>query len=350
MAVTYACSFEAGLAAVYTSIGWTFGSLVTLSTSSALRHLDGSGVGGTYALAIDGGANPSCVTPGLPTTSRWVHAWVAPRTPASPKTFVWSFLKSSGATFFVRFNSSGYIELLRGTFLFSATVIATSATTYGTGVGHWIAVELLAASSGGAASVWVDGVELVTFSGDTAGAASDGWDQIGFAGTGWGTTGLTPDYGIEDLLLTDATTGRLDEQYCQVLRPVSVVSGNLTGTGSTGSARWENLDDAPADTADYNAAAAADDEDLYGLGNLAASPEVVTVAAVWSYASRSGSGVTASRHRLVSGASDTYQASHTLPSSGWLGVVDLVEEDPATSAAWTEAALAGLQVGIQFRA
>ena len=128
------------------------------------------------------------------------------------------------------------------------------------------------------------------------------------------------------------------------------MSGNLTGTGSTGSSRWENLDEAPADTADYNAAAAADDEDLYGLANLAASPEVVTVAAVWSYASRSGSGVTASRHRLVSGASDTYQASHTLPSSGWLGVVDLVEEDPATSAAWSEAALAGLQVGIQFRA
>lgn len=343
MAVLLATSWEAGVKAFYSKAGYTFVGPQNLITTSRTH-----GGGSSYALDVRN--NQDVATPAFSTTARWIHAYVTPVNSLSTETWVWTFVRNGGATFWVRVTSSGIVELLKGSFYFAATLLASSALPINPGVSHWFAIKLEAISVGGSAEVWVDGALVVSFTGNCQGAALPDWDQVYFASNGFGQSGLTPDYTIDDLIIVDDSTGRLPEQLCLgVRRPSSVVSGNLTGVPVTGSDRWQNISEVPVDEASYNEAVNSGDEDEYGLTPLSVAGSTILCAVVWTTAERTGS-LTQIEASVRSGSTIYYGAPETIAASGWSSHDLILETDPDTSAAWTPAAADSLtlRAGARF--
>jgi len=344
MAVLLATSWEAGVKDYYLQAGYTINGILALVTTSRTH-----GAGSSYALDVRN--NQDVAIPTISTTARWVHGYITPADSLSPQTYILTFVRNGTATFWVRVGAGGYIELLRGYFLFAATVVATSSSPINPNVSHWFAIKLEALSVGGSAEVWVDGALVVSFSGDTRGHPSDSdWDQVYFASNGFGQAGLAPDYTIDDLIITDDSTGRLEEQFCLgVRRPSSVFGGNLVGTPETNADRWKNIDEAPTDQADYNEASSNGDEDSYNLTNLTVSSSSILCAVVWTEASRSGS-LTQIEASVVSNGTSLYGTPETIAASGWSSHDLILETDPDTGTAWTPAAADSitLRAGARF--
>jgi hypothetical protein len=343
MAVLLATSWEAGIESYYSQAGYTIVGVPNIVTTSRTH-----GAGSTYALDVR--SNQDVATPVISTSARWVHAYITPADSGAPQTYVWTFVRSGGATFWVRIGAAGAVSLLRGTLYFAATVLATSGSAIDPAVPHWIAVKLDAQTVGGVAEVWVDGALVVSFSGDTQGAGSSGWDQVYFASNGFGQAGLTPDYTMDDLIIVDDTTGRLAEQLCLgVRRPSSVYAGNLTGVPVTGSGRWQNVDEAPADQSDYNEASASGEQDGYDLTSLTVAGGSILCVVVWTEAERSGS-LTQIEASVQSGGTLAYGPPETIAASGWSSHDLILETDPDTGLAWTPAAAdsATLRAGARF--
>jgi len=344
MAVLLATSWEAGIKDYYSQAGYTIIGALNLITTSRTH-------GGGSAYALDVKNNQDVGTPTISTTARWVHGYITPVNPLSTQTYVLTFVRGGTATFWVRVGSGGYVELLRGYFLFMATVVATSSSPINPNISHWFAIKLEALSSGGSAEVWVDGALVVSFSGDTRGHPSDsGWDQVYFASNNFGQSGLTPEYTIDDLIITDDSTGRLAEQFCLgVRRPSSVYGGTLVGTPETNADRWKNIDEAPTDQADYNEASSSGEEDGYNLTNLSVPASSILCAVVWTEASRSGS-LTQIEASVMSNGTLVYGAPETIAASGWSSHDLILETDPDTGTAWTPAAVDSitLRAGARF--
>jgi hypothetical protein len=249
----------------------------------------------------------------------------------------------------VSFEAGGLIKLFRAT-----TNIKTSAAgAWNASVGHWVAVYLKAQTAG-ECEVWVDGVRVIDFSGDTAENASDHWNQVGFGTFFAVTTGVTNSFvGVtDDLIISDDDTGAMTSPFvecvCIVKVPDGVVSGNLTGVPTTGANRYQNIDEQPVDQADYNEAAAANDEDLYDFAAGTGTPDTVVCVAVTANAGRDGT-ITGAQVHVVSGASDTYGSTVTLPAAPGFGTFGrYFKQNPDGPADWNGTSLGALQAGAKF--
>lgn len=349
MAVLGAWGWGAGDKSFYADAGWTINVNHVLVTDAAKRHLNPEGYGGEWALEVD--TNGITTTPTQSTSARWFHAYIVPRVPASPTTFVLHFMRSTGASFWVRVNSTGVIELLTGTLYFAATVIATSAGTINPNVGHWYAIYAHV-NNAGQARVLVDGTEVVAFTGDTQGAATAGWDQVALAHNGLGSGGIAPDYCISDIVITDdGPTSPLPELFTQVIPVDGTVSGNLTGVPTTGANRYQNIDEGgvngAVENSAYNEGTVANDEDLYSTADPSLDADEIAMVNVWGWCSRSG-GINQAELSVQTGGSVTYAAGVTLPASGWQAVPYYLETDPNTAAQWVTGTLASLRIGVKF--
>jgi hypothetical protein len=87
------------------------------------------------------------------------------------------------------------------------------------------------------------------------------------------------------------------------------------------------------------------DADFYGIASIAATPATVIGVTTRAYMQKSDAGTRTSAVQLKSGASTVASPTLTLTPSGWQWAwrMDLV--DPATSAAWTAAAVNAAQIG-----
>jgi hypothetical protein len=342
MAWTYATGWGAGLLAYYTEAGWNTSNTVLVTTAAKL-HKSPSGVGSAYALEMNNTAG-GAPSPFVSTTSRFLHFYFIAGAPNIPTPNEVYFYKDGVATAMLQITATGLVTLRRGTSgtLTSNTIIATSATNVNWGVGHWAAIELLAADAGGVFTLWIDGVQIVTFAGDTQGHSTADWNQFGFKQT----LLSADDWYISDIIVTDNTTGRLAEQFCQILLPTSVDSGNLTGFSVTGASRYQNIDEIPVSQTDYNYAVAINDEDLYGFGNLPATFTSIAGIVISAEAVRAGA-ITGIQISCKSVATTTYSSTENLPST-YAAPNRILLLDPNTAAAWTQSGLDAALFGVKF--
>jgi hypothetical protein len=434
-------------------------------------HKTLSGVGGSYALDV-AGASGAIRTPTLSTiVDGWANFYATPQSPGAPLVMDFVFLIGGTGTFGVRVRVDGFIELYRTATGITGSPVATSATAINRGVGHWFSIRLSALTSAGTATVKVDGVQIVTYGGNTRGHATlSDWNQITFAQA---VLTSTQDHTIDDLIIDD--TNEVTEKFCQVMSPDSLVYGNFTGvsvdggvqatgtittiagasivdtetftisdgfggvtgdpgvgakifefdsgggvsggnvavaftggdsadtirdsiiaaingvanfrvTASSGGAatvslvndfdgtfgnltitetvanagfivsgmsggvngnRDDNIDEVPTSDADYNTAAAINDEEVYGLSNPANAPSSVHTAVFNAEAARSGA-ITQGEIIVQSGTTQVYGTVKVLPASGfelWEAIHDV---DPNTAAAWTSSGLNGAKAGLRF--
>jgi hypothetical protein len=213
---------------------------------------------------------------------------------------------------------------------------------------HHVEVASQVADSGGRFIVWVDGVNVIDFTGDTRNGGSD--TTIGQVR--WGRTSVSGgESQISDIRIGDGLT-QVGVTTVGMLLPDG--AGNTTGLSQqpgTGS-NFDKVDEAtPNGNTDYVFSATEGNFDLYTLTNLLASPtgswEVKAVQTTLN-AQASDGGAKFIRPVLRSGGSNAVGASQVLPAS-YTSRMEVFENNPVTAAAWTEAEVNALEVGPEVR-
>lgn len=343
MAVLYSTGWEAGSAAWYTAstAAWFFNSFSGFTNTATWQHrTTGSGaIGGNWSILPAWGV--SCTVGTVPTTARWLHFWGKPNIPGSSRVQI-QFGRDGTAQVNVAFVNTGVIDIYRGSTYTGASGV------FNANIPHWFAIEVIA-SNAGLVNVWVDGVLKATFAGDTQEhlTLSD-WNHFGFSGN------LSPnpygvnagDWYIDDIIVTDNTTGRVAEHYIPPFLP-DADSAPLTLTPDTGLVHFSRVNEVPADDNTYNSTTVSGNEDLYGFANPPAAASYLALNFL-ARATRDGA-LTQGQISVKSGGITVYAGAVTLPASpAYLGHDFLLETDPNTGVAWVTAGVNAVQAGYKI--
>lgn len=255
------------------------------------------------------------------------------------------FHGDTGATDHITLNwdAAGRIQVRRGTG--SGAIIATSTHTPVIS-GSWVHIgwEVTIADAGGIVNVWLNGVQVITFTGDTKNA-----------GTSTNIDAISVPAGLnvfsDDLYWND-NLGGVQNTFLGDLS-VKEVRGNGNGAssqwvGSDGNSTDNYLltDEVPLNTTDYVASSTAADRDLYAVADLTITGSVLAVQ-VHAYAQKTDAGAR-SLKTLQRSSGGTVVASSALPLTTTYGVLSgtLRTTDP-DGAAWTVATVNSCQYGIE---
>jgi hypothetical protein len=256
---------------------------------------------------------------------------------------------------YLRRTSSSAIQLYRGdpaTGTFnspSGTLLATSAP--GTFDANWHYVEMSATlhDSTGAVTVKVDGTTILTFTGDTKnGGTSTNIDTLKFK-AGRYNFEPTATITIDDLYLCNST-GTVNNTFLGDVRVQSLLpsgAGASTELAVTGAANNHTAaGESPYNNATYNSSATVGQRDTYALSDLAAGTAGILGVQAVAHMQKSDSGAASAKLAIKSGATVYYDATQSL-GTAIAAYSQVRETDPATSAAWTLAAVNALEAGME---
>jgi hypothetical protein len=153
---------------------------------------------------------------------------------------------------------------------------------------------------------------------------------------------------IDDLLIY-SVGGAAPNDWVGDIRAVQLLPSADTAqrdfSRSAGSANYALVDEAVQNgDADYVFSGTPGHQDLYDLGDLAATPASIVAVQARMFARKTDSGARSGQIRVKSGATDVGGADTVLSTSySWLSRVDVT--DPNTGVPWTAAAVNALQVG-----
>ena len=250
---------------------------------------------------------------------------------------------------FMNNSSTRVLELRRGDH--TGTLLASSALMLSPGNWRYFEIRATINDTTGSCEVRVDGntTPIINFTGDTRnGGTLTTFDMISLRAYKSGTTGAATGV-FDDLYILDDTgttnTTFLGDVRAITLRPDG--AGADTQLAPTGSAtNWQNVDETAYSTVDYNASATVGQRDTYTLSNLPLG--MGTVHAVQSnlIAAKSDATTANARIPLRSGGA-LYYGMTTALSTSYLTFSDVYQLNPNTSSSWTQAAVDGLEVGME---
>lgn len=248
----------------------------------------------------------------------------------------------AGATGHVglRMMANGAITLWRG-----STQVATSAAgVVFANTWHYLELSATINSTTGTITARVDGVQVVTFTGNTkAGGTNNSIDRLELSnlnGVGY----------FDDVYIADDTGAApwndfLGDVRVQTIKPSA--AGSSTQLAPAGSANnWDNVNELPYSSADYNSSATAGQRDLYAMEDLAALTTTVYGVQVTSTAHKTDSAVRSVKNLVKSGATVTASATKTLAISPTL-LSSIYQANPTTSAQWTPAEVNAMETGVE---
>jgi hypothetical protein len=236
----------------------------------------------------------------------------------------------------VRKQTTNYLAAYKGD---ASSVLATGSTAVNSGTTYTIEVYYLPNSSSGVFTVKINGVQTLTFSGNSGTTANI--DSILFT-----PTGASHIYYLDDVVVDDAEWP--GTTYIQKIVPTG--AGTTTAwTPSTGN-NWAAVDEVVAVDTDYVSTNVADNVDTYAAGDLTGT--IGTVKCVQLQARARAEGVpTPTTLQLVlrSGGADRVSSSKAVQTA-FAPVTNLWQTDPADSAAWTDTKVNALEIGIKATA
>lgn len=250
---------------------------------------------------------------------------------------------ASGIQFLIGVNTAGQLIACRAAI---GTVLATSSAAPDWLNWQYIELEAVIHDSTGELRVYVNGSQVISVSGvDTKGQSEATADRFNFQLAQMGASAWTGTK-LDDCYVTDAAA-RLGDVRVITLRPdADGATTDFTPLGGGTNAAEVDETQSDGDTS-YNEADAAGAIDLYGCGALGVTPGTIHAVQVSVCARKTDAGTREARTKLLSNATTVNGDTTALGSSyGWLR--DVVELDPDTAAAWTEAgvnaAFAGLEI------
>lgn len=343
MSILYANGWEAGSGTWYqeSTAAWSIGAAGSaINASTTYLHRTPAGVGGSYSWRP--GWAMSCGAGTVSINARWLMFWGKPETPGGSRINV-QFGKNGSTQINVRFMETGNIELYR-----ASSLLTTYTAAYNQNVSHWFAIKVDAAASG-EVQIWLDGVQVgSTYTGDTNPETTSNWNHFGWGGGIAGSSAGVNSGGewyIDDIMVTDASTGRLTEHFAPAIIPDG--NGTVQLTPLAPGTNWQNVDEVPLSDAEYNSASNINDEDFYTTTSLPVTPDAIACVNVLARATATGL-ITQGQCSVKSVASTAYQTPVVLPAGSYLGLNYISETDPATSLAWDETGVNAMNIGIKF--
>lgn len=243
---------------------------------------------------------------------------------------------------YVAITSGGILQLYRGT-----TLIASSSNSIPTESWNYIEIALTIANSGGTFEVRVNEEVWVTFTGDTQQTSSiASANRISLYGR-------DVHIAYDDLYICDGT-GSLNNSYLGDVR-VDTVKPNGAGTYAEfsrqgGATNWENVDDTTIDSdSSYNYSNTADQRDTLDCGNLPSVTGSIFGVQVNMAARKDDAGGRAIAALTRVSGSDYVGTPHNVGTT-YRVYTQILEQNPDTTAAWTESEINATEFGYKVQA
>lgn len=236
----------------------------------------------------------------------------------------------------------------------AGTVLATSSTTMSVDAWHCLEYRVqITSTTVGVCEIWLDGVQVITFSGDNTSTANANVQSVSVGYNSGSSQAIGTYVAFDDLAVND-TSGSLNnarpgDGRVVLLVPTGAGSNTaLTRGGTDSGANWSQVDELPPSMTDYVFSATAATRDTYALSDLPSGVASVNVADVIAFVQNSDAGA-GSMGLTVKSGSTTNEGSAQVLGATAAYIHQQYETDPATSAAWTVSALNSLEAGVTVR-
>ena len=229
------------------------------------------------------------------------------------------------------------LKAYRGT-----TLLDTGTQNFVLNTTYLIEVHIKIADSGGRFEVKVDSVSDIDFTGDTKEGANTQFNKVKL---GYGS--ITYAYAYYDNFIMDDAAW-IGETKIQAILPTG--AGNSTNWTPSAGANYACVDERPASDADYVSINAVDTVDTYVAGNMVGGIDSVKCVQVQSRTELDGSPIPTNLKLVArSGGTDYFSGDKAVPAepkSLW----NIWENNPADAAAWEEADVNAMEIGIKSAA
>jgi hypothetical protein len=198
--------------------------------------------------------------------------------------------------------------------------------------------------SGGLVEVWINGRQVLTYSGNTAASGSNGWN-------GWRVFASSgPEMRIDNVLVYsttgDAPNSRTPETRIYETLPTGA-GGATQWTPSAGS-NWQCVDEQPSNgDTDYVSAASSPLTDTYSCPGAAAAGSIIYAVGVHCTARKDDAGTNELDGVLRSAGTDYAAGAPASITTTYARYRWLWNTDPATGTAWTVTGANAAQPGIR---
>jgi len=254
-----------------------------------------------------------------------------------------SLYGDSGATLHLvlNVNTSGQLQVLRG----GTPIVGTSSVWMPTGVWNYWELSATISATVGTVEVRLNGVTLLTFTGNTKnGGTATTIDRL-LLGTQYNGALASDDFYLCNSSGSTNNTFLGDVRVQTLLPTAAGASTQLTPTGVANN--WDNVNDAPYNSATYNSSSTSGQRDTYAMGDLLAGTGTVFAVQDTIIAAKSDAGAASIKAAVKSGATVYYDAAMNLGTSQSSSSA-VRETDPATSAAWTATNVNSVEFGAEI--
>ncbi len=255
----------------------------------------------------------------------------------------------SGATAHItvlRNTTSGRLEIRRGST--GGTLLATGNVVLNINIWHYVEITATISDTVGTAEVRVNGSTTpdASFTGDTknAGTATT-IDMVQF-----GSVTLSSILYADLYLLNDTGTTNnnfLGDVAVRSLSPNADGSfSQLTGSDGNQASNYQQVDELPFSSADYNGSANPGDRDTYNFTDLPAGVTTVYGVQVTTNMAKSDATLGQSRSVLRTGGTNFYGPTQAL-STNYISYLDMYDTNPDTGVDWTVSDVNGIEGGME---
>jgi hypothetical protein len=248
---------------------------------------------------------------------------------------------------------STVLRLYRGS-VTTGTLLGTSGTTLAPD--SWHVLELrhqLLTTTTGTAEVWLDGNQVIAFSGDVV-QTSTVSVQFVVLGTLTTLSAATGTYmGIDDIAINDVAgsinNARPGDGRIVLLSPSGAgTTTQLVRGGTDTGANYSQVNEQPPSIAQYVGSAIVGERDLYTLTDIGIAVSSINVVEEILFAQNSDAGGGSLAPTVKSGATTNEATAFGLTTSPGY-ITGRWETDPNTTAAWTLAGVNALEAGATVR-
>ena len=212
---------------------------------------------------------------------------------------------------------------------------------------HWFELKVTIDATTGAVELRRNGVMLLTFSGNTNGAPTGDITRVQLRSMNQSSNNRI-DVWLDDIVITD-NLGGVNDDFPGDLRISTLVpvadTGQKDWSPSSGSNNFSRVADIPPDDdTSWVASATPGDRDLYAMAPLGVTPLAIKGLQQTALARKDDAGDRALSLVLKSGAEVAVTPPAILGSS-FAFIETIHEQDPASGAPWTPAAVDAAQAG-----
>jgi len=318
--------------------GFESGGLEQWTTNSGCTIVSAeSGMSGSYCLECTGVNDYVRKNMGTSYSSMYFAFKYRPTVDANSRCILHLFDSAGTAIMSITRNkTSKIIEAHRGAY--NGTLLDDGTTTLNVNTTYLIEVYYVPLNSGGTIQVKIDGgAAEIDYSGDTT-AGLENLQTIGL-----GDPNDSQAY-FDDFVMDDA--GWIGNTRIQGLVPTG--AGTTTQWDPSAGSNYACVDELPPSDTDYVYTNTADEIDTYAAGNMTGTIDSIKCVQIQARARKQDSPTPTQLQLVVrSGGSDHVSASKALPTSFGVPVYNIWELNPADSAAWEEADVNGMEIGVK---